>query len=228
MHSDLAYICITFGIQGSTRLSKEERGSTGSTTPTRSTTSQSNQNSTTLTDTPVRERRLTRSKLGKRTHDWVLTAGSKHEGEKRGSRALGHGTDTGETLSRGQGDGNLAMEDEKSARGLRTSWTSRAGSQDPSWASGRNRELGTRPWGQGSSAVRGVCAGKNDELGACALREFTNGSRRGRGRDSPCCRAESCCATPESELEGERTAGNLRGTTTRELKARKTCALALA
>ena len=77
-------------------------------------------------------------------------------------------------------------------------------------------------------AVRGVCAGKNDELGACALREFTKGSRRGQGQDSPCRRAEPRCATPESELEGERTADNLRGPTARELKARKTCALALA
>lgn len=43
------------------------------------------------------------------------------EGEKRDSWALGHGTDAGEMSSRGQGDGNSAMEDEQSARELGTS-----------------------------------------------------------------------------------------------------------
>jgi hypothetical protein len=61
----------------------QDSGFDGSTTPARSKTSRSNQNSTTPTDTRVRERRMTRSELGKRTHDWALTAGSERKGEAR-------------------------------------------------------------------------------------------------------------------------------------------------
>jgi hypothetical protein len=54
--------------------------------------------------------------------------------------------------------------------------------------------------------------GRRQRAGSRALREFTKGSRRRRrGRDSPCRRAKPRCTTPESELEGKRTAGRFEG-----------------
>jgi hypothetical protein len=61
------------------------------------------------TDTWVREWQMMRSELGKRTHDWALTAGSERKGEARPASWSELGTRRLEEAARArsQGDGRI-------------------------------------------------------------------------------------------------------------------------